>query len=436
MEKDEHEYLRVGMNFMALRSLGVVFISVLIASCATGYRPMPSEVYEDPNLVGYSELPSDLRSPEINLLFVTDRRWDTADGGHYTHKRSRSKELGSMDLDLGQDWTWDELVDWTVSGDEDANLPEPEFIGINRLVQFPNTPPVFTEGPNGELVPDREWQDRYLAAKSEMQDEVRRRLALAPVKEIVLSVHGIHTKLKSTVAALGLWWHLGGRQCVPLAYSWPAGKGGLLSFYAYDRESGEFTNFHLKQTLRLLAEMPEVEGIHILGHSRGTDVALTAVRELILVERAAGLNPRQSLKFKNLILLAADIDFEVVSQRFEAEGLWPAFDRVTVYATSKDYALSSAQSLFASEVRLGLLTPDAVPEYFKGARWAERNVDIVFYEGSFKGKAVSSHSYYLSPSVGADMILLVRGHKPGAEHGRPLEQVGDHMFIIRDDYLR
>ena len=233
-----------------------------------------------------------------------------------------------------------------------------------------------------------------------------------------------------------MWWHLGGRQRVPIAYSWPAGKKGLLSFYAYDRESGEFTNYHLKQTLRILAEMPEVEGIHILGHSRGTDVALTALRELILVERAAGRNPRESLKFKNLILLAADMDFEVLTQRFEAEGLWPAFDRVTAYATSEDYALSSAQTLFASEVRLGQLSPDDVPEYFKGARWADRNVDIVFYEGSFKGKSVSSHSYYLSPSVGADIVLLVRGHKPGAEHGRPLEKIGDHMFIIRDDYLR
>jgi esterase/lipase superfamily enzyme len=397
---------------------------------------MPTAVYEEPDLTQFNDLQQELQSPEINLLFVTDRQWDTADGGHYTYKRSRSMELGSMDLDLGQEWTWDELVDWTVSGDDDVNLPEPEFLGVSRLVQFPETPPVFTEGPNGELALEQEWQAQYQAAKSKMQGEVRRRLALAPVKEIVLSVHGIQTDLKKTAAALGLWWHLGGRQRVPVAYSWPAGKKGLLSFYAYDRESGEFTNFHLKQTLRLLAEMPEVEGIHILGHSRGTDVVLTAVRELILVERAAGRDPKETLKFKNLVQVAADIDFEVVSQRFEAEGLWPAFDRITVYATSKDYALSGAQSIFASEVRLGQLTPDAVPEYFKGARWAKRNMDIVFYEGSFEGKAVSSHSYYLSPSVGADTILLVRGHAPGAENGRPMEKVGDHMFIIRDDYLK
>jgi hypothetical protein len=38
--------------------------------------------------------------------------------------------------------------------------------------------------------------------------------------------------------------------------------------------------------------------------------------------------------------------------------------------------------------------------------------------------------------VGADTILLVRGHAPGAENGRPMEKVGDHMFIIRDDYLK
>ena len=56
------------------------------ASCASGYRPMPTEVYEDPGLTGYSDLPNDLKSPEINLLFVTDRQWDTAEVGLWQFK--------------------------------------------------------------------------------------------------------------------------------------------------------------------------------------------------------------------------------------------------------------------------------------------------------------------------------------------------------------
>jgi len=423
------------MNLAVYRTISGIACSILMVACAGGYRAMPSEVYDDPSATGFQDLPDQLQSPEFSILYVTDRKWEK-EAGEYTYHRSRAVEFGEARLDLGRDWTWDELVDWTVSGDEKTRVPSPEFLGVTRLGQFPATPPIFSEGENGELILEPGWQADYLAATEKLQEQIRRRLALAPVKEVVLSVHGIQNDLPTTASALGLWWHMGGRQNVPIAYAWPAGKKGLLSFYGYDRESGEFTNFHLKQMLRLLAEMPEVESIHLIGHSRGTDVAITAVRELILVERAAGRNPRQSLKLKNLVLIAADMDFDVVSQRFEAEALWPAFGRVTVYATSKDYALSGAQSIFASTVRMGQMKPEDVPEYFKGARWGERNVDIIFYEGSFDGKSVSSHSYYLTPAVGADAVMTIRGNKPGAEYGRPLEAINEHMFIIRDDYLR
>ena len=422
------------MSSTIYRVLIGVFCSLLMVACASGYRPMPSEVYNDPDITGFQDLPSQLQNPEIDMLYVTDHKWDDEAGG-YTFHRSRALEFGEVRLDLGRDWSWDELIDWTVSGDKGADLPEPEFMGVTRQGQFPETPPVFAEGENGELVHEQNWQLDYLAAAEKLKEQVRRRLQLAPVKEVIVSVHGIQNDLKKTASALGLWWHLSGRQRVPIVYAWPAGKKGLLSFYAYDRESGEFTNFHLKQLLRILAEMPEIEGIHIMGHSRGTDVAVTAVRELILVERAAGRNPRQSLKIKNLILVAADMDFDVVSQRFVAEALWPAFDRVTVYATSRDYALSSAKSLFGSTVRLGQITPEDLGEYFRSAHWKKSNVDVIFYEGGFQGKAISSHSYYLAPAISADMIMVIRGHGPGDKDNRPLEVVDDHLFIIRDDYL-
>ena len=57
--------------------------------------------------------------------------------------------------------------------------------------------------------------------------------------------------------------------------------------------------------------MPEIEKIHVAAHSRGTDIATTALRELIIETRAKGLDPRAHLKIENLVLSAADIDVDI-----------------------------------------------------------------------------------------------------------------------------
>jgi len=59
-------------------------------------------------------------------------------------------------------------------------------------------------------------------------------------------------------------WHFLGRIGVPIVYTWPAGHPGLFS-YTYDRESSEFTIFHLRQVLELIAGFPEVERINLIG---------------------------------------------------------------------------------------------------------------------------------------------------------------------------
>lgn len=53
-----------------------------------------------------------------------------------------------------------------------------------------------------------------------------------------------------------------------------------------------------------------MEKIHLASHSRGTDVLMTALRELIIEYRATGVDLRRRLKVDNVLLLAADIDLE------------------------------------------------------------------------------------------------------------------------------
>ena len=80
-------------------------------------------------------------------------------------------------------------------------------------------------------------------------------------------------------------------------YTWPANPNlGPLLGYTHDRESGEYTGYHLREFIRLLAQTPNLERLHIIAHSRGTDVAITTLRELQLEFRGTGIDIRDRLK--------------------------------------------------------------------------------------------------------------------------------------------
>ena len=100
--------------------------------------------------------------------------------------------------------------------------------------------------------------------------------------------------------------------------------------YTYDPESSEFTVYHLRETLEIIASVPEVEKIHLIAHSRGTDVAVAALRELSIEAHAAGIDPREKLKIHNLVLAAPDLDLQVAQQRIVGDKLAQSVDRMTL----------------------------------------------------------------------------------------------------------
>jgi esterase/lipase superfamily enzyme len=74
--------------------------------------------------------------------------------------------------------------------------------------------------------------------------------------------------------------HFLGREFICAIFTWPAGGKSPLLGYSVDRESGEFATEDLKKTIRIIAETPGVERLHVLAHSRGTDLAATALADL------------------------------------------------------------------------------------------------------------------------------------------------------------
>ncbi len=174
--------------------------------------------------------------------------------------------------------------------------------------------------------------------------------------------------------------------------------------------------------------------IHLIAHSRGTDVALSAFRELVIWARGAGLDPRKHFKIKNFVLAAPDLDVQVISQRIAAERLALAVDQATLYSSPDDKAIGLAEWLFASpRGRLGTLGIDELNEEEIGRMKANASrVTVVNFDGESTGYG---HSYFRNnPAVSSDLVLKIRyGFKPG-EPGRPLEHIGLNFWRVPEGY--
>lgn len=420
---------------MCARVHGPILACVLlIAGCAESRQLMPTpNLYTDEKATLFETLPQEYASTLVELLYVTDRAPETDEAGNlrYGYKRSNSLAVGTTVVDLGQNATWESLVEasrtHTRFGDFELRL-----VSIDEFARLPPTPMPY-QVIDGEIVEDPEAVAARDASVARVQAEVKRRLAITPRKDVYIYVHGYHNTFEDAAFALAELWHFFGREGLPIVYTWPAGYPGIFG-YTYDRESSEFTVFHLKQVIKWLSAQPEVENIHLIAHSRGTDVAVSALRELVIWARGAGINPRERFKIKNVVMAAPDIDVQVISQRIAAERLALAVDQGTLYSSPGDKAIGIAEMLFASpRGRLGTLAIGELNKEEIGRMKANAaRVTVVNFEGESSG---FGHDYFrTNPAVSSDLVLMIRyGFKPG-EAGRPLEHIGLNFWRVPEGY--
>ncbi len=421
---------------MSARVHGSILACVLlIAGCAESRQLMPTpNLYTDGTVTLFEALPEEYTSPLVELIYVTDRVPETDEAGNlsYGYGRSNSLAIGTTVVNLGQNATWEDLVEasrtHTRSGDFEMRL-----VSIDEFARLPPTPIPY-QVIDGEIVDDPEAVAALDASVARLQAEVRRRLALTPRKDVYIYVHGYHNTFEDAAFALAELWHFFGRQGLPIVYTWPAGYPGLFG-YTYDRESSEFTVFHLKQLIKWLSAQPEIENIHLIAHSRGTDVAISAFRELVIWARGAGLNPRERFKIANLVIAAPDIDVQIIGQRVAAERLALEVDQATLYSSPNDEAIGFAETLFASpRGRLGTVEiGDLTEAEILRMKASAARVTVVNFEG--KHSTGYGHDYFrTNAAVSSDLVLMIRyGLKPG-DPGRPLEHIGLNFWRIPEGY--
>jgi len=274
-------------------------------------------------------------------------------------------------------------------------------------------------------------------AQETFRHKFTEQLALTSRKEVFIYVHGYNNSFKEAALVSAEFWHFLGRIGVPLFYSWPAGYPGLFG-YTYDRESSEFTIYHLRKTLRFLASFPEVEKIHLVAHSRGTDVATAAVRELTISARAAGIDPKTKFKIHNFVLAAPDLDVQVAVQRLGGDKLANSVNRLTVYTSPTDEAIGAAEWLFSSpRGRVGTFRMEKMSKVLKAAREFNPNGMAIINYSPAPNLLTGGygHSYYRTdPTVSSDIVLMLRDDLNAGTPERPLKPTGPGFWSIPPGY--
>ena len=434
------------MHRTIVRTALAVLVVVLLGGCATGARqlmPTPT-LYQLPGGQPVFDQAKEVgQRPDLDLLYITDRAPQTAAEAEetgpspYGQERAKRIAFGSAQVGVVPGLDWETLREQSqlAQRTREVNL---ELGEVRELGAFPDEPYQITKGDDGKMLRDRAELARHFDARARLQGELQRRLAQAPKREVLLYVHGFNESFATAAYTAAELCHFLGREPVCSFFTWPASStGNFLISYTTTTESADYAVEHLKKSLRTIATTPGLEGLHILAHSRGTAVTLSAVRELGMEAIAAGKEPAILYKIKNLVLLSPDIDVGLAGQSMTSylsdpdlvtvwpEGRLPRIldGRLTIYASPGDRALAVSQFLFRSRSRMGQLRPEDVPD--KAQRYFETGgrTDLISYEG--ERTDLFGHSYFTTnPQVSTDLIQLIRYRRQLGEPGRELIRTG------------
>jgi esterase/lipase superfamily enzyme len=229
--------------------------------------------------------------------------------------------------------------------------------------------------------------------QSQFYSDLASTVAASPDKEAFVFVHGYKTTFEDAARRTGqLAYDLNFRGA-PIFFSWPS-KGDLAG-YAADEGTIIWTTPHLMAFLQQVALQSNAKTVHLIAHSMGNR-ALTQALANLATPPAGTSGPH----FREVILAAPDVDRDIFKQL--AEAVAKSADRVTLYASSHDEALTASKKLHefprAGEAGKSLLVVKGID-----------TIDVSSVDSSLLG-----HSYFGdNTSVISDIRrLLTQGSPP------------------------
>lgn len=419
---------------MSLARLFVFWVSIasLSACSTTYYLPKPPNIYTADAPYPHSVIHADRQSADNTLIYVTDRTPITNDGQvDFGSERSGILRFGTADVTIGNNASWDNLVD-AARSDIPRKKLKAELSSVTPIGSFPETPMKFSFA-DGVISLDPDAVTELSHSRNTLTSLIREQMKTSQNRDVIVFIHGYNTSFDEALFALNDIHHYSGRYGVPIAYTWPSDDGNIFGYFR-DQGSADYTVYHLKQFLRTLMDMPDLRKIHVIAHSLGTQTTTSALREILIEYRAAGHNPLEKFKIENLIMAAPDLDYGIVTQRLVAEQFGTAFGRITVYTNASDRALS-VSNILHSGIRFGKLLPGQEETREKDIFESVENVNFITVKGGSGG--FFNHGYFTkNPATLSDIITLITNPSDPGTQARPLKQRDGNFWEMDADYLK
>jgi len=202
---------------------------------------------------------------------------------------------------------------------------------------------------------------------------------------------------------------------VPILYSWPS-RGSLLSYIA-DTAVVNLSGRRLTLFLEDVVAKSGAKRIHLIAHSMGNR-AMTDALELYALR-----HPGESPAFDQVLFTAPDLDAGLFSAMVET--IRPVAQRVTLYASDKDWALAVSRRIHGDAARAG-----------QGGKGIVHSAKVDSIDMTSIGDDMLAHSYYANnPSALTDILALFwRDAPPEARCGmeRTTGDNGDYWTYSPD----
>lgn len=236
--------------------------------------------------------------------------------------------------------------------------------------------------------------------KQQVRESMQRQYDLqdADRKRLLVFVHGYNVSFENAAKRAAQLHYDLGFPGLTAFYSWPS--NGKPQDYLSDGGDIEWSIPNITAFLREVSAWP-IDDIYIIAHSMGNRGVTKALLDLAGSGKAG--------KVREIILAAADVDAQVFDRDVAPE-LSSVFQRVTVYASSRDKALWCSAAL-SETPRVGEIR-DSEPTIQSRTRF--EIIDASQVETDF-----TAHSYFGDDSsIIADIFHVIRNNlPPDARHG-------------------
>jgi len=410
---------------MKIHPVVCALVVLCLAGCSTTLASPPTLF--QPGTEPFKDTPPSHRNNQVPMIFVTDRNPEanSAQGTVYGTGKSRSLGFGEVAAQFGAGpLPWEVFSAESLKQNREVDLSI-QITRAKELGRFPESPGVAM--PVGLSIVERRDAAADEAARAKFLGLLKDAVGRGTRKDAYVFVPGTADTLESAATTLAGLWHFLGRDGVAILYSWPGNSGSQ----AQGRESADFTQYHLREFMKLLGSSPDLERVHLIAHARGCDLLLNALRDCVLGAGGDVLKLQKELKLDTMVLAAPDLYTDWMGQRLSGDKLRYVPRRLVIYTGQGD---GGGGWFSGSGSRLGELKETEFPAGVPETALRSPQLQIIQCQVTLTGthEAWSKH-----PGVLSDLILVLRDHKdPGDENGRPMKRQQNMLWVITDEYPR